>query len=660
MTEARDHQIDFRPDIEGLRAVAVLSVVTYHLDARWLPGGFIGVDIFFVISGYLITALLLRRMREDRYSIVGFYAARVRRIFPALFVVLAATVIAAAFLLPPKDAADYGRTVRSTALFYSNLELNQQTDYFAGAAELKPLLHTWSLAVEEQYYVVFPLLLSLLSWRFRQGIGTVIIAVGLLSILLSWHWATKYPALGFYSALSRAHELLIGAWVAAAAPSVKHPRGKFCLTLAGCALILVPLLTYTNATRFPGYLASLPCLGAAFLIVSATDGSTFASRALSLRPVRFFGAISYSLYLWHWPVLAFSRHWLQREPTSGVKALALATMIAMATLSWRYIERPSRAIQLSASKVLAFGFAAIVVAVLVGIGIETQDGVGVRFSAESKQYFESASDSNPRRRACHASDFMPLTYAEKCVFGSKEQLEHPSIAVWADSHGSELAYSLGEAVAAHGQAVAQITYSSCPPAVGFRPPAIQGCVEHNERTLQELTADPNIQTVVMAAYYSFYARQDFALFLSGIETSIRRLRAAGKQIILFGPVPTYAYPVPQALGMRVFWNLDPTDFGQTRSQHYASQSNIVKSLCAIQGRVDLRYFDPAESLCASGRCVTSEGGRALYLDSNHLNIFGTTSMSRELMAQQLLAFRQPAEKAAPLHSSTRASLICQQ
>jgi len=287
-----DHLIDFRPDVEGLRAVAVLSVVVYHLNASWLPGGFVGVDIFFVISGYLITALLLRRIAANRYSVLDFYAARVRRIFPALFFVLGASLLACVATLPPQDAADFGRAVRATALFYSNFEFNRQTDYFDGAAELKPLLHTWSLAVEEQFYLVFPLLLALVAARFRAAVPAVIAVTGLLSLALSIHWSAKYRTLSFYSSLSRAHELLIGAWVAAASVSVRNARAKSALALAGCLLLVVPLFTYSASTAFPGYLASVPCLGAALLIVSAADGPTAASRVLAWAPVRFFGSIS--------------------------------------------------------------------------------------------------------------------------------------------------------------------------------------------------------------------------------------------------------------------------------------------------------------------------------------------------------------------------------
>ena len=625
-----DHLIDFRPDVEGLRAVAVLSVVAYHLDASWLPGGFVGVDIFFVISGYLITALLLRRIAARRYSVVDFYAARIRRIFPALFVMLGASLAACFVLLPPAEMQEYGRTIRSTALFYSNIEFNRQTGYFDGAAELKPLLHTWSLAVEEQFYVIFPVLLALLARRFRAATPVVIAVCALLSLVLSTLWATKYPSLGFYSALSRAHELLIGAWVAAVSPSVMSQGLRRVLTFTGVGLLVIPLFAFSASTPFPGYFAALPCLGAALLIVTAAKSQTLAARVLSFAPVRFFGAISYSLYLWHWPILAFSRHWLQRDPGPLEKALLLALMLVVATLSWRFVELPARSMTMRSRRILWLGALVMLVAVVAGMVISATNGLEGRFDKVSQDYFKSASDFNPRRKDCHASDARPVTYDAKCVFGDRARLSKPAIAVWADSHGAELAPALGDAMALEHEAVAQITYSSCPPSQQFTPLKVSGCAQHNALTLRALSSDPDIQTVVMAAKYDVYTRQDATAFLEGIERSIVGLRMAGKRVVLVAQVPSYSYPVPQALGMRAFWKFEPIAFGQSRAVHEQLHGELLAALEGIRIRQNITIFNPADTLCVTGQCVTGELGKVFYFDSNHLSLTGAARVSEDM------------------------------
>lgn len=625
-----DHLIDYRSDVEGLRAVAVLSVVAYHLDGGWLPGGFVGVDIFFVISGYLITALLLRRISMQRYSIANFYAARVRRIFPALFVVLAASTGACYLALPPQDALEFGRTLRSTALFYSNIEFSRQTGYFDGAAELKPLLHTWSLAVEEQFYLLFPPLLAVAATRLRPMLQAVLVGCAVLSLALSVHWAAKYPTLGFYSSFSRAHELLIGAWIAAASPHIARPALCHGLSLVGVALLAGPLLLYSSQIPFPGAYALLPCLGAALLIVTGSGHRTLAARALSLPPMRFVGAISYSLYLWHWPVIVFSRHALQREPALVEKGLLFALMIALAALSWRFVERPARSTRLPVRSILALGGAAMLVTVAVSASVEVSRGFDHRFDQRSKDYFAAARDFNPRRSECHASDATPLEYAASCVFGAEGQAARPVIAVWADSHGAELAPALGAALTLDHMPVAEITYSSCPPTIGFAPPKIAGCVKHNNRTLQAIASDSGIHAVVLVAHYGFYATHDAAGLLSGLENSIRSLRVAGKQVVVVAPVPTYDYPVPQALGMRALWKPGEEQHGKLRSQHEHKYALVLNGLRAMQSRIDFTIYDPADFLCATGTCMTTISGQSLYFDSHHLSMTGAAYLSREM------------------------------
>lgn len=629
-----DHPIDFRPDVEGLRAVAVLSVVLHHLGVRWLPGGYIGVDIFFVISGYLISLLLLRRLARREFSVADFYAARIRRIFPALFVVLVVSTVVGFYALPPADTAAFGRTVRSTAWFYSNFELNGQTGYFDGAAELKPLLHTWSLAVEEQFYLVYPLVLALLMTQQRRVLPLLLVAALALSLALSGHWAGRYPSLGFYSALSRAHELLIGATIAVLDPRLASRKLAAGLGLAGAARIAVPLLIYDDGTPFPGYLAILPCLGAGLLVIAGQDRQGSTHRLLSLAPVRFDGAISYSLYLWHWPVLVFWRHLVQRDPAPLEQAGLLATMLALSALCWRFIERPARATRLRTRSLLALGLVVMVGATAAGWWLESGKGLEWRFGPMARAYFAAAHDSNPRRRECHASDANAIDYASKCVFGDSADRRGPLVAVWADSHGAELAYALGQIAGGNHRAVAEVTYSTCPPSIGFRPAKIVGCADHNERTLEALFTDANVGTVVVAAHYEHYLRHDDGpAFLAGLAKTASLLQAAGKRVVLVAPVPTYEYPVPQALGMRAFRGQDPLAFGQALAQHRQRAEAAAVAIDSIARQYGVTVVDPASVLCSGGQCITSDHLRVLYFDSHHLSLAGAERVARVVAAQ---------------------------
>jgi len=324
---------------------------------------------------------------------------------------------------------------------------------------------------------------------------------------------------------------------------------------------------------------------------------------------------------------------LQREPGQGEKAVLLVLMVLVATLSWRFVERPARSTTMRTGGILALGISVIFVAAIAGTAINASNGLEQRFDAASRAFFASARDFNPRRAECHASDARPVRYDAKCVFGDRARLTHPGVAVWADSHGAELVYALSEALTSTGDAVAQITYSSCPPALGFNPSKVSGCVQHNAKALQALAADRDIKTVVMAAHYDIYMRQDAAAFTGGLEKSIAGLREAGKHVVLVAPMPTYDYPVPQALGMQEFWGgSGPTKDVLERSAHHQRHARLFDALGVMRGRDRFTLFDPADVLCASGQCVTSADGKAMYFDSHHVSLSGAARLSEAMMS----------------------------
>lgn len=376
-----DHALSYRPEIDGLRAVAIVPVVLYHAGLSWVSGGFVGVDVFFVISGYLITSIILAERRAGRFSLTNFYARRIRRIFPALFVMMAACYPIAFAVMGPKGMEEFAGSVIAATLFLANVFFYDVSGYFATAAEVKPLLHTWSLAVEEQFYLVFPALV-LLTWRLgaRRQVAILAALAGLSLALAQWDIAQGKSDRAFFMLQTRLWELMAGAlaafWLATPRGQALRANGRLRHgALPGLGFILFAVVAYDRETRFPGLAAVPPVLGAVLVVLCATPQS-LAGRLLSLRPMVFVGLVSYSLYLWHVPLLVFARIGTGREDVAlmlGVCALAFG----LAWLSWHHVERPIRRMQALPARRL-FGTAALAMALLGGLGLAGQRSDGFR------------------------------------------------------------------------------------------------------------------------------------------------------------------------------------------------------------------------------------------------------------------------------------------
>lgn len=630
----------FRPDIEGLRAVAVVPVVAFHVWPSAVPGGFVGVDIFFVISGYLITSLLMQRLQSNSYSILAFYGARIRRIVPALFVMLAASSAAAFALLPPAQLKEFARTLGATSIFLSNIELNRVSDYFAGSSDLKPLLHTWSLAVEEQFYIVFPPLLALLFHRTRRSLLPTLAIVALLSFAWNLWLVPRDPSEAFYFAPPRAFELLVGSMLAvvelerraSTAPVLRETAAA-----AGLLMIGVALFTFSGSTPFPGWAALLPVCGACLLIWSGggvEHRPTSSSLLLRSTPVRWIGLLSYSLYLWHWPVIVFTRHFVMGEPGPATRVLAVVASVVLAALSVRFIERPFRHLHSNDRRLLTLGTGCIVAAGVVSVVTVSQEGFRTRFDETSLQLFAASSDSNPRRSQCHGRPGHSIPYAQRCVFGGDGR--HARIAVWGDSHGAELAWALGELTGPSGGGVAEITSSSCPPALQYHPPRRPACAAHNEAMAAALAADASVDTVVLVARYALYAKNDALSLESGLRRTIAVLTDAGKRVVLIKPIPDPRYPVPAAAGLLLARGQDPAAFGPSREQDRAHHQLQIEMLQRLAARPGVLLYSASDALCTSGQCLTVIDGVPLYFDDNHLSVRGAQLIGKDLLAR--LAF----------------------
>jgi peptidoglycan/LPS O-acetylase OafA/YrhL len=619
----------FRPDIEGLRALAIVPVVVFHAWPAAMPGGFVGVDIFFVISGYLITTLLLQRLAAGKYSIASFYAARIRRIFPALFAMLAIVAPACWLLLEPQMLREFARLLGATGLFLSNIELYNTTGYFEGAAELKPLLHTWSLAVEEQYYIVFPLLLALL-WRFaRRGIGVVLLLAGLVSLAYCLRLMPHDPELAFFAAPARTFELMIGSGVAwwmqrgDAAP-LRPAWVDSAVGWAALTALVVSLLLMRSDLGFPGPSALWPCLAAAALIWVGAHRLVGASRWLSVAPLRWIGAHSFSLYLWHWPVLVLMRHVLLDQPTPVQAALAVALSVVLAWASLRWVEAPVRRSQVAQPVLLVAGASTIALCLAAAWLLTAAADRRAAQPGRDAVLRAGAADVSPDRKRCHSSGNRWLTYDQRCLFGPEGASR--TLAVWGDSHGVELARALGDL--ATDRRVAQLTGSSCPPALGYLPPGRRRCAEANRELLAGLIRDASVDSVLLTSRHEFYLNHpDAAAYQAGMAESVRRLREAGKQVLLLDPVPTYHYPVPAALALRSRRGEPLQAQGQAVAQYDTWQAAALALTDTLTAQGGARRVVVRELLCSQPRCAVLDGEHSLYFDDNHLSMHGAAKVA---------------------------------
>ena len=337
-------RLAYRPEIDGMRAIAVAAVVLYHAGAAGFRGGFVGVDIFFVISGFLITSLIRKHVEAEDFSFTEFYERRVRRILPAFIVMLAFCCLVAPFVLLPEDLRQFFDSVLGSILFVSNMLFAREYDYFGQAPIYNPLLHVWSLSVEEQFYIALPVLLVVVH-RLRRWSATIVVsALAIASFVLSIWMVRHRPEVAFYVAPTRAWELLLGSLLALGAfPRLRHQHVRTFVAATGLALIVGSIALLSEYHSFPGANALYPCLGAALIIHAETGSTSPVGRLLQLSPLRALGLVSYSLYLWHWPLLVFAKYYIIRElhwlETVGI----VAASVVAAGLSWHFIEKPFRA-----------------------------------------------------------------------------------------------------------------------------------------------------------------------------------------------------------------------------------------------------------------------------------------------------------------------------
>lgn len=680
MASVHNPALHYRPEVDGLRAVAVIPVILFHSGLSLFSGGFVGVDVFFVISGYLITSIILAEMSAGRFSLVTFYERRARRILPALCVMLLTCLPLAWVILDPPDFKSFAKSLVAVPSFSSNLLFWLESGYFDASAELKPLLHTWTLAVEEQYYVLFPLLL-MAAWNLgRARIVMVLAVLAAVSLTLAQHGAVNASSASFFLLHARAWELLVGSFIAFYFSW--RPRDEHALKpvnhwapLLGIGLIAYAVLSFDGGTDFPGLNALFPTLGAALVILFATPRS-WVGQVLASRGFVLIGMISYSAYLWHQPLFAFARQSSLVEPAPPLMLGLAALSLVLAWLSWRFIEQAFRQkSRFSRPQVFTLGATASAMFMALGLAGYLNNGFAQRFDVDPALY-EEFSDTRIRSHCDEGYDGKGWN-SQTCLLGLANPNATPDLAVFGDSHSEALLPAFDAAARARGQTIAHLGVGGCPPLLGVDVAngnyAAGACPALAQRQL-DYVISRHIKRVVLVSRWTLYTDGDYhdtkmthyflvsdtsreksreasrAVFSEALQRTVEAYRDAGAQVYVVAQVPQQLIN-PKNLYYRLARHSGGafneqrglvSELSVSKASHDRLQQFTRQLFAREEAAQRIHLINLDSVFCHEQRCLI--GDRAsFYKDYNHLNDNGARMIASSLGA----ALDDPRQVAQP-------------
>lgn len=631
----------YRPDIDGLRAIAVSIVVLFHAFPSLVRGGFVGVDIFFVISGYLITKILFSDLEKNRFSFAGFYARRIKRIFPALLLVMGASLAFGWIALFPDEFKLLGKHIVGGAGFISNLFLWYEVGYFDVSADTKPLLHLWSLGIEEQFYIFWPILL-VLAFKWKSNPIRMTLALLALSLLVNVALVHRFPSATFYSIASRAWELLAGALLAylslkkgsdqPAAPDSGSAGRRDVMSVAGLGFILLACSLVRVDKAFPGWWALLPTIGAALLI--AAGPRAWVNRVvLSNRVAVWIGLISYPLYLWHWPLLAFARIIESGVPALKIRVVAVVAAVALAWLTYRLLELPLRGRPKNRATVATLS--ALMVAVAAAGGwVYRQEGLPLRASIVENASLQKALitvEDRANAAACKKR-YGFATLWEYCLLARLDSA--PTVALIGDSHAYHVVAGLTKYYSSKGENLLFL---------GTRIPfwgVAVGTDKYQQATkamLDLALATDSIKTVILTTAAKLHTENaDGELMVQQFRDTVRRYTQAGKKVIYIYDVPLLNFEpracikragVPSSQ-TRTDCSMARAEFDQKTKGHDAIVAAVLKEFSNVE------VFATAPYLCDAQRCHAMLDGKLMYRDVSHLTYDGDLYMGSKFAQEQ--------------------------
>jgi len=639
----------YRADIDGLRAIAVLSVVGFHAFPFWVRGGFIGVDIFFVISGFLISTIIFGSLERNSFSFVEFYSRRIKRIFPALLFVLIASFALGWFTLLADEYKQLGKHIAGGAGFISNILLWNESNYFDKAAETKPLLHLWSLGIEEQYYLIWPLLLWFV-WKLRLNFLSITIAVATISFALNIGYMLSDAVAAFYSPQTRFWELMAGSVLAHMTLHRQNIGSMFKNTIdtwisrttyaqtvdangnwlrnaqsvLGATLIAIGVFVITKERHFPGWWAVMPTLGAA-LIISAGAQAWLNRVVLSHRVLVWFGLISYPLYLWHWPLLSFTRIVESEPPSSEIRIAVVLISVVLAWLTYRLVEKPIRFGSHSKAKAITLLTLMIIVG-YVGYNCYRRDGLGFRLPKITQELAQVKNDFSKeyQQGSCFLNPEQDYTAFDLCESSRGQRTS--SILIWGDSHAAHL-YPGYKASFGESFKLIQRTASMCPPIIDMEIDSRPHCKKINDYILETIKKEKPVKIVLAAAWENYDWKK-----LDGTITKLRQIGITN--IDLIGPVPQWVDSLPQQLFLYQKFRSDkplqiPERMNLGLNQNFIQLDPIMFDFAK---QLNVNYISPRNILCNESGCLTNvpaSGNSLITWDYAHL----TGAGSRYLVSQ---------------------------
>ena len=636
----------YRTDIDGLRSVAIIPVVLFHAGLSVVSGGYVGVDVFFVISGFLITSVIMRGIENDTFSFVHFYERRARRLLPALFAVLIFSLFVGFFVMSPVQFRDMGAAIVATVFYLANILMWSRSGYFQTSSELDPMLHMWSLSVEEQFYIFYPILLLLIVKGLKRRPLVLVSLISLVSFALAEWGVRNAPNPTFFWLPTRAWEMGLGAIVALSTigtiwtPPVRHAVG-----LSGLALIIFAVVFYTPLTPFPGMAALPPVLGTAMIIAAGRGGPNIAGRILSWRPLVGVGLISYSLYLWHWPVLVFLNiHFGLHNVPTWAMASGVVMSVILAYFSWRFVEQPFRSSTgYSRKQIFKISGAGIAAFTVAGLILVSAQGFDNRFDPKTNEAFRAA-EGNPYREKCMGLQ----TREELCQLGASDVT--PSFVLWGDSHAMSAAHGFDLAAKSQGRRGLLATHSDCPSVIGVSGSPLHhgsSCERFRENVLEMILEDDELTDVVLHARWSRYSEPGLAWEIGAppafelLDASLRpvvgedysrnyldegllalviRLKEAGKTVHIVEGVPEQSFDVSYTVGRHLGFGADlPPAIDAVHAQNRARIFDRIGKLLDDAGA---HRHDGMQRFCEKD-CVYVVDDKPLYEDDNHLSLFGS-------------------------------------
>ena len=627
--------LNYRYDIEGLRAIAVLAVLAYHVVPWIVPGGFVGVDIFFVISGYLITRNIWKDLQQGEFSFGTFYAKRIRRLFPALTVVLLFCALVVILVGLPGETHEFGWSAISATLYVSNHYFLSIDSYFDSSLAMNPLLHTWSLSVEEQFYIVFPALLVLLHRRTRTWTFAILCGLLVGSFVFSELLIHSAEAAAFFIAPSRFWQFLIGALIALKPTMLLQRRWMELIAWVGLILISLSIAYFSEETPFPGIYAVIPTLGSACLIYAGQQQGLFIGGLLKNAVASFFGKISYSLYLWHWPLIVFYKLEFSPEPSSSERYLLIIASIVVSYISWRFIEQPFRVFSTRRYKrrIYAGGVITSLVLLVMGFWLIYTDGIKSRYSSDQLafvEYLEYDADPLFRTDTCFLTSKVDGADAfdeENCITKNGER---SNVLILGDSHAAQYYAAFKEVYP--DIAFSQITASGCRPVKPYD--GEKRCTDLMRAAFEEYAPREQFDAIILAGRWE---RND----LDALPKTIRYLNKVSDQIIVLGPVIEYRQALPRVLAKN---GLDEREIKETR--RYSLIKDIDVRTHTLLSTLDVEYYSILDIMCPNQKCwVQTPDGMPVQFDASHLTYLGAVEVVRAMEKRGLLARMEIAHRA---------------